>query len=236
MAFAVNKLSWYMHAPSELHWTHLKRILRYLKGIVNHGLFLTKNSSLNLIAFSDANWAGNFDDRTSTTGYILFLGNNPVSWKSVKQKTMARSSTEIEYRALANTAVEILWLKNLLTELHIPVTTQPLLLYGNIGATYLSSNPVFHSRMKHLALDYHFVRQHVYSSAFKVTYVTSKDQLTDGLTKPLARQCFLFLKDKTSVADGSTVLRGHIKPIKLQDHQSINNSTENTSNSTGNQL
>ena len=158
MAFVVNKLSQYMHAPSELHWTHLKRILRYLKGTVNHGLFLTKNSSLNLAAFSDADWASNFDDRTSTTGYILFLDNNPVSWKSIKQKTVAKSSTEAEYRALANTTAEILWFKNLLTKLHILVTTQPLLLCDNIGATYLSSNPVFHSKMKHLALDYNFFR------------------------------------------------------------------------------
>ena len=211
VAFAINKLSQFMHAPSELHWAHLKRVLRYLKGTIQHGLILTKNSSLHLTAFSDADWGGDLDDRTSTTGYILFLGNNPVSWKSVKQKSVVRSSTEAEYRALANTAAEILWFKNLLIELHVPVTKQPLLLCDNIGATYLSANPVFHSRMKHLALDYHFVRQHVHSGDFKVTYVTSKDQLADGLTKPLAKQRFLFLRNKTGVANGSTILQGHIK-------------------------
>ena len=82
---------------------------------------------------------------------------------------MSRSSTEAEYRAITNTAAEILWFKNLLAELHFPFKHPPTLFYDNIGATYLSVNPVFHSRMKHLALDYHFVREHVNTGNFKVS-------------------------------------------------------------------
>ena len=206
-----------MHSPSQQHWTHLKRILRYLKGTIHHGLFLGKASFLSLTAFSDADWAGNLDDRTSTTGYIIFLSNNPVSWKSVKQKSVSRSSIEAEYRAIANTAAEILWFKNLLAELHFPLKHPSTLFCDNIGATYLSANLVFHSRMKHLALDYHFVRQLVNTGNFKVSYVSSKDQFADGFTKPLARQRFLLLTSKTGVADGSTVLWGHIKAITTSD-------------------
>ena len=83
------------------------------------------------------------------------------------------------------------------------------------------TNPVFHSWMKHLALDYHFVKQYVNTGTFKVSYVSSKDQLADGLTKPLARQRFLLLRSKTGVADGSTVLQRHIKATTSDCSKSI---------------
>ncbi|OMO75963.1 Reverse transcriptase, RNA-dependent DNA polymerase [Corchorus capsularis] len=162
IAFSVNKLSQFMHCPSQNHWSALKRILRYLKGTINHGLLLKRDTGFNITAFTDADWGDNLDDCTSTTGHIIYIGSNPVSWKSTKQKSVARSSTEAEYRALANTVAEILWLRNLLNELGISVP-QPQLFCDNVGATYLSANPVCHSKMKHLALDYHFVRQHVSS-------------------------------------------------------------------------
>lgn len=142
-AYSINKLAQYMHCPTKNHWTQLKRVLRYLKGIIHHGLFLNKKSSLHLTAFSDADWGGNLDDRKSTTGYIFFLGSNPVSWKSSKQKSIARFSIEAEYRALANAVAELLCFRNLLAELHVPITRHPFLLCDNVGATYLSQNHIF---------------------------------------------------------------------------------------------
>ena len=96
-----------MQQPSTLHWSAVKRLLRYLKGTLNHGLFLRKHSPLHLHAFADADWAGNLDDRTSTSGYIIFLGAHPISWSSKKQKTIARSTTEAEYHAIAATTAEL---------------------------------------------------------------------------------------------------------------------------------
>ena len=81
----------------------MKRLLQYLKGPLSHGLFLLKNSPLSLHAYSDADWAGNLDDRTSITAYVVFLGHNPISWSSKKQKFVARSSTKVEYYAIAST-------------------------------------------------------------------------------------------------------------------------------------
>ena len=86
VANAINKLPQYMHSPTQQHWMALKRILRYLKGTLHYDLSLSKHSTFTLIALSDANWAGNLDDKTLTTGYILFLGKNLVSWKSVSKR------------------------------------------------------------------------------------------------------------------------------------------------------
>lgn len=133
-------------------------MVRYLKGTLFHGLLLKKSSPLRLTAFSDADWGGNSDDKSSTTAYILYLGSNIISWKSSKQKTIARSSTEVEYRALAHNSAELNWVENLLSKLGVSLSMPPQVHCDIVGATYVSHNPVFHSRMKHLALDYHFVR------------------------------------------------------------------------------
>ena len=114
-----------------------------------------------LHGFSDSDWAGNTDDRTSTSGHIVFLGHNAISWSSKKQRFVARSSTEVEYRSVASITTEITWLQSLLSELGVHLPTIPTFYCDNIGATYLCANPVFHSRMKHIAIDFHFVREKV---------------------------------------------------------------------------
>ena len=106
-----------MHAPTESHWAAVKRILRYVKGTSSFGLHLTRGSSLSLHGFTDADWTGSIDDRKSTGGYIVFYGTTPISWKSGKQRTIARSSTEAEYKTLTDGTSEVLWLRYLLTDL-----------------------------------------------------------------------------------------------------------------------
>lgn len=101
-----------MHAPSESHWSVVKRILRYLKNTIMHGLFISKNSLCDIQAYSDFDWLGCTDDRRSTGGYVIYLSNNLVSWLSRKQWTVSCSSTESEYKALADTTAEITWLQS----------------------------------------------------------------------------------------------------------------------------
>ena len=119
ISFSVNKVCQFLHAPTTVHWTTIKRILRYLQGSVETGLRLRKSSSIAVSAFSDADWAGCPDDRRSTSGFAIFLGSNLISWNAKKQATMSRSSTEAEYKSLANATAEVLWTETLLNELGI---------------------------------------------------------------------------------------------------------------------
>ncbi|GKV48270.1 hypothetical protein SLEP1_g55092 [Rubroshorea leprosula] len=211
LCFAVNRQSQFMHNPSDLHWQAVKRVLRYLNGTKFHGLLLRPQTSLSLHGFFYADWASDKDTSISTTGYVMYLGSTPVSWKATKQRAVARSSTEAEYRALAAANSEMVWILNLLHELGIHPSTPPALYCDNIGATYLSSNPVMHSRMKHIAIDLHFVRDLVDHKVLRVSHISSKDQFADGLTKPLSSARFTYLRSKIGVADGSSILQGCVK-------------------------
>ncbi|KAJ4771019.1 Gag/pol [Rhynchospora pubera] len=199
IAFAVNKVSQFMHSPSTSHWDAVKRILRYINGTLTHGLTLKPSTNPILHAYSDSDWAGCKDDRRSTSGYAIFLGPNLISWSAKKQTTVSRSSTEAEYRALALASAELVWLQFLLHELHISCPSSPILWCDNIGATFLASNPMFHARTKHVEIDYHFIREKVQSKELEIKFICSKDQIADIMTKPLTTPRFLLLRDKLTV-------------------------------------
>ncbi|WJZ87886.1 hypothetical protein VitviT2T_007234 [Vitis vinifera] len=211
ISFSVNKLSQFMHKPTTTHFTAKKRLLRYLKQTIFHGIQLTKFGLLALITYFDVDWARNIDDRISTSTYISFLGPNPISWSLKKQRVVAKSTIEAEYRALANVVSETMWLRGLLHKLGFPLKAAPLLLCDNLSATHLSFNPVQHSRMKHIQIDFHFVRDLVQHGSLQVQHVHTQDQLVDLLTKPLSRQRTELLRYKIGLADGSLILRGCIK-------------------------
>ena len=211
ITFAVNKVCQFMHSPTENHWAVVKRILRYLQGTSSYGLRLKQQSDLTvhaytdssappITAFSDADWAGCPDDRRSTGGFAIYLGSNLVSWSARKQRTVSRSSTESEYKALADTVVELTWLQALLRELQVPLKAVPTLWCDNLGATYLSANPVFHARTKHVEVDFHFVREKVAQGQLSVQFISTNDQIADIFTKPLSSQRFLFLRSKLRLA------------------------------------
>jgi hypothetical protein len=152
LTFAVNKTSQFMVDPSDDHWQMVKRILRYLQGTLTHGLTFKPESNLALHAYCDVDWAGCPGDRRSTTGFAVFLGPNLISWSSKKQSTVSRSFTEAEYKSLAVTASELLWIMALLNELTLKVPQVPTIWCDNLRATFLASNPIFHARTKHIEL------------------------------------------------------------------------------------
>ncbi|OIT28482.1 retrovirus-related pol polyprotein from transposon tnt 1-94 [Nicotiana attenuata] len=175
ICFTINKLAQFQHASSIRHWQAAKRFLRYLKEILTYGLLIRPSSTTILQAYSDADWGGMIDTRHSTSDYVILLGSNPIT--------------------VAGAVAEVNWIVNLLKELHLPPKTPPKILCDNVGATYLSRNPFFHSRMKHVAIDFHFVR----------------DQLVDALTKPLPRRPFSDFVTKIGFQPVEPILRGHDK-------------------------
>lgn len=147
------------------------------------GLHIRTSSSHDLVAYSDADWAGCADTRKSTSGYAVFLGDNLVSWSSKRQQTVSRSSTEAEYRAVANAVAETCWLRQLLHELHSLPERATLVYCDNVSAVYLSTNPVQHQRMKHVEIDLHFVREKVAIGSVRVLHVPTTSQFADIFTK-----------------------------------------------------
>jgi hypothetical protein len=137
-------------------------------------------------AFSDADWAGSVDDKRSTSGFAVFLGSNLVSWSARKQATVSRSSTEAEYKDVANAMAEIMWIQTLLREIGIPSPKMAKLWCDTMGAKYLYANHVFHARTKHIEVDFHFVRERVLNNLLQIDFVPTGDQVADGFTKPLA--------------------------------------------------
>jgi len=146
ISFVLNKVCQFLHAPTTIHWAAVKRILRYLKHTLEIGLKICKSSSLLVSAFLDADWVGDQDDGQSTGGFAMFLGSNLISWSARKQSTVSRSSMESEYKAVANATAEVMWTQTLLYELGIKAPRKAKLWCDNIGAKYLSANPVFHAR------------------------------------------------------------------------------------------
>jgi histone deacetylase 1/2 len=171
ISFSVNKVCQFLHAPTDVHWSAVKRILRYVKSNTKIGLKISRSKSLVVSGFSDADWAGCLDDRGSTGGFAIFLGSNLVSWSARKQATVSRSSTEAEYKAVANATAEIMWIQILLKEIGIQAPRAGKLWCDNLGAKYLSSNPVFHARTKHIEVDYHFVRERVMRNLLQIDFV-----------------------------------------------------------------
>ncbi|KAF5470623.1 hypothetical protein F2P56_011125 [Juglans regia] len=199
ISYAVNCVCQYMHSPRLPHWQAVKRILRYLHHTKSLGLHFTSSSQHTLSAFYDADWVGCPDDRRSISGFCVYFGSHLISWGSKKQPTIARSSTEAEYKSVANATCEILWLQSLLKELGIFQKNPPTPWCDNLGATYLSVNPVLHSITKHVDLDYHFVREWVDAKTLQVSFISSNDQIADILTKPLSAVRFQQLRSSLTI-------------------------------------
>ena len=151
---------------------------------------------MELRAFSDADWAGNSTDRKSTTGFCVFLGDFLISWKSRKQSVVSRSSVEAEYRAMATTTVEIVWLRWLLADLGVSLFAATPMYCDNKSAIQIAHNAVFHERTKHIEIDCHFVRHHLQLGTISLPFLPLTLQLVDFFTKYHTIARFRFLPDK----------------------------------------
>ncbi|KOM28000.1 hypothetical protein LR48_Vigan477s002700 [Vigna angularis] len=201
LSYPVGVVSQFMQNPHVDHWNAVLRILRYIKGSPGQGLLYENKGNTRIEGYCDADWAGSPIDRRSTTGYCVLLGGNLVSWKSKKQNVVARSSAEAEYRSMALTTCELVWIRQLLQELKFCENEQMKLYCDNQAALHISSNPVFHERTKHIEIDCHFIREKLLSKELVTEFVNSNEQLGDILTKSLRGPRIQFICSKLGAYD-----------------------------------
>nr|GEZ47194.1 retrovirus-related Pol polyprotein from transposon TNT 1-94 [Tanacetum cinerariifolium] len=182
----------YQSRPTKKHLKEVKRIFRSLRGIVNMGLWYPKGSSFGLTAFSDADHAGCIDSRKSTSGGIQFLGDKLVSWMSKKQNCTAISSAEVEYVALSASCAQVMWMRTQLQDYGFNYNNIPLYCDSQ-SAIAISSNPVQHSRTKHIHTRYHFIKEQVENGIIELYFVRTEYQLADMFTKALPKDRFKYL-------------------------------------------
>jgi hypothetical protein len=188
IAYAVSSVSRYCSNYNSEHWTAVKRIMRYLRGTADYRLKLGGGTQVLLSGYCDADWAGDLDERKSTTGYAFYIGDGVVSWNSKRQPTVALSTAEAEYMAAAQATKESLWLKQLLSELGFTHSEAVSIQSDNQGCIALTKNPAYHSRTKHIDIRHHFIRDTVESGEIELQYCATDEMVADVLTKALARE------------------------------------------------
>ncbi|KAK4254159.1 hypothetical protein QN277_020331 [Acacia crassicarpa] len=201
IAFAVSMVSQHSHDPKQKHLNEVYRILRYLKGSPGRGLLFKKTDKRNVELFTDADWAGDQDDRRSTSGYCTYVWGNLVTWRSKKQSVVARSSAEAEYRAVALGICEAIWIKRTLEDLKRCINLPINVYCDNMAAINIAHNPVQHDRTKHVEIDRHFIREKVDKGIVDLRYIPSKEQTADILTKGLSKDGFKYLISKLNLID-----------------------------------
>lgn len=198
---AVGIVSRFMEKPTVTHWTAVKQILRYVQGTLSYGCRYVQGGNGGLLGYSDSDHAGDIGDRKSTSGQVFFLGENPISWTSQKQKVVAISSCEAEYVAAAAAACQGLWLSRLLGDLKGEEPAKFKLLVDNKSAIALAKNPVHHDRSKHIDVKFHFIRGCMEEEQLEVDHVGTNDQLADILTKALGRVRFVEMRQRLGVKE-----------------------------------
>ncbi|XP_019457627.1 PREDICTED: uncharacterized protein LOC109358017 [Lupinus angustifolius] len=175
ISFVVQQLSQFMASPMINHHKTLTRVLRYLRGNPGQCLYYPENSPLHIKAFSDSDWATCPDTHKSISGYCTFLEDSLISWKSKKQTTISRSSSETKYRALALASCEIQWVTFILEDFQLHYTQPALLYYDNNSVRYIATNGVFHERTKHIKIDCHVVRECLQKKLFHLLPISTHD-------------------------------------------------------------
>jgi hypothetical protein len=189
LCHAVGLLSRFGSNPGWEHWMAAKRILRYLKGTMNHGITYRQSSlPFEITCYTDADWGEDPDTRRSVSGMVSVLAGGAVSWSSKRQSTVAQSTLEAEYMAAASATREVLWLRKLMADIG-EVPTGPTVIYcDNQGAVRTSKDDAFHPRTKHIAHKYHLVREKVEEGDITVIHKPTGEMAADFLTKSLPRE------------------------------------------------
>ena len=192
--YAVSFLSRFMATPKEGHLLAAKRILRYLKGTMNFGIFYKRSSDNTLKGYTDSDFAGDLDGGKSTSGYVFMMGDGAVAWSSKKQPIVTLSTTEAEYVAATACACQSIWMREVLNSIEEDLCKCVTVFCDNSSSIKLSKNPVFHGRTKHINVKFHFIRDLIKKGDVELIYCGTKEQLADIMTKPLKLEDFVKLR------------------------------------------
>ncbi|KAK6158859.1 hypothetical protein DH2020_006173 [Rehmannia glutinosa] len=202
ITFEVGVCARFQSAPKESHMTVAKRILSYLKGCQEVGLWYPKKGGFKFIGYSDSAYVGCRVDKKSTSGTCQMLGNRLVSWFSKKQNSIATSTAEAEYIAAGSCCAQVLWMRQQLIDYEIEEKKKfQLYMCDNTSAIAITHNPVLHSRTKHIDVRYHFIRDHVEKKDITLEYISTDKQLADIFTKPLCESRFEELKNELGLIE-----------------------------------
>ena len=184
ISFAASYLARYTAEPRETHWELALGVTSYLRHTQDVGLTLG-GPEAPLEGWVDADWAGCKDSRRSTTGYVFKINGSPIVWSSRRQATVASSTVEAEYIAVAEAAREAVWLRGLLEEIDCKITSATVLHCDNQGSIRLAFNPATHQRTKHIDIKHHMIRELIEKSVVSLVYIPTASQQADILTKGL---------------------------------------------------
>ena len=187
ITFAVSNVAKYCSKPTQEHWVAVKRIFRYLNGTPDYGLLYNSGNSAECIGFSDSDWAGDSDDRKSTSGYVFQINGTAITWRSRKQSCVALSTAEAEYVALSQAAQEAVWLRQLNFDLKGEQSKPTTVYEDNQAAISLSKNPTSHGKSKHIEIKYHYIREQIQKKQIELKYCDTNNMIADMLTKGLPK-------------------------------------------------
>ena len=199
--FAASLLSRFLNSPSQKHYGVGKRVLRYIQGTLSYGIRFRRSSKVKLIGFCDSDWGGCVDDMKSTSGYAFSLGTGVFSWLSKKQQSVAQSSAEAEYMSASIATSQTIWLRRILEDIGEKQEEATELFCDNKSAIAMAKNPCFHSRSRHIAIKYHFIREAIEDGEVQLNYCKTEEQVADIFTKALPIAKFQQLRLALGVQD-----------------------------------
>ena len=197
--YSVNVLSRFMHKPTRLHLGAAKRVLRYVAGTIDFGLWYSKSTNGTMYGYSDSDWGGCVDNRKSTSGQVFYLGSTAVSWSSKKQDVVALSSSEAEYIAVASASCQAIWLRRMLVDFHNEQYGPTSIFCDNKATIAMTRNPAFHSRTKHIDIRFHFIRDLTSEGIIELKYCPTNEQVADVFTKALSQAKHDYFRQKLGV-------------------------------------
>jgi hypothetical protein len=203
LMFGIGLISRYMERPTTLHMQAIKRILRYVKGSVNLGIHYRREAASDerLMAYSDSDYAGDQDDRRSTSGYVFMLSEGVVAWSSKKQPVVSLSTTEAEFISAAHCACQAVWMRRVLERIDCKQGTYTIIHCDNMSSIKLAKNPIMHGRSKHIDVRFYFLCELCKEGVIELKHCNTQDQIADIMTKALKMDAFEKLRSLLGVCE-----------------------------------